>query len=66
MRRANITLLGLCLMSPALVADESEMPDLAFLEFLGEWQDEGEAWLDTQELEELTVNAVPATEVDDE
>ncbi len=66
MRRVSITLLGLCLVSPVLVADESEMPDLAFIEFLGEWQDEGEAWLDTQELEELSEKPVPAIEVDDE
>ncbi len=66
MHRVNAALLGVCLVSPALLADEPEAPDLAFLEFLGEWQEEGEAWLDTQKLEEITVDSTSETEVDDE
>ena len=66
MRKANSLLLGLCLVSSALVADDADTPDLEFLEFLGEWQDDGEAWLDTQKLDELVVKPTPTTEVEDE
>ncbi|HHJ81016.1 MAG TPA: hypothetical protein ENJ65_05235 [Candidatus Tenderia electrophaga] len=69
MHKANFLLLSLCLVSTNIVADEAEesgAPDLEFLEFLGEWQDDGEAWLDTQKLEELAVKPTPATEVEDE
>lgn len=69
MHKANFLLLGLCLVSTCVVADEGEepgTPDLEFLEFLGEWQDDGETWLDTQKLEELAVKPTLATEVEDE
>ncbi len=66
MHKANALLLGLCLVSPALAVDETDAPDLEFLEFLGEWQDDGDAWLDTQKLDELPVRPTPATEVNDE
>lgn len=65
--RASGWLLSLCLASPAM-ADEQETPDLEFLEFLAEWQDESEAWLDTQDLDKLPTQTEPApeTEVEDE
>jgi len=66
MRKANSLLLGLCLVSSALVADDADTPDLEFLEFLGEWQGDGDAWLETQKLDELAVKPTPTTEVEDE
>lgn len=66
MRKANTLLLGLCLVSVAVVADDAEIPDLEFLEFLAEWQDEGEVWLDEQNLDELLAESEPATEVEND
>lgn len=66
MRKANTLLLGLCLVSVAVAADDAEIPDLEFLEFLAEWQDEGEVWLDEQNLDELLAESEPATEVEND
>ncbi len=47
-RRAEISiLLGLLLAAPGQAADE--VPDLALLEFLGEWEDEEGQWVDPLE-----------------
>ncbi len=51
MKRADLAIALLALASFGAAADEA--PDLALLEFLGEWQEEGE-WLDPLALEALT------------
>ena len=66
MHRASALLLGLCLVSPLLLADQSEEPELEFFEFLGEWQGDGEAWLDVQKLDELPAESGLAAEVNNE
>ena len=50
MNRANALLLTLTLLAPALThATETDAPDPELLEFLGEWGDEGDAWLQQQQ-----------------
>lgn len=68
-------LLGCCFIGVAS-ADEvkedsvPEQPDIALLEFLGEWDGESEAWLETQKLESISeeteVKAGAEAEVNDE
>ena len=66
MRRVSVLTLGLCLLSAAVMADEAEAPGLEFLEFLGEWQDDGEAWLDVQKLDELLAESELTVEVEND
>ena len=50
MNRVSQVLCGLSLLAAAAVsAQEQEAPALEFLEFLGEWSEEDQAWLDSQE-----------------
>ena len=62
MRRAKLVLIGALSIVASVSAEEANVPDLEFLEFLGEWQDDGEAWLDVQKIDELSVES----EVEDE
>ena len=39
-----------CLMGTPTMASEPEQPSQEFLEFLGDWQDGEDGWLDPQEL----------------
>lgn len=66
MNRVNPLLLGLCLLAPVLsqaAAPAPEAPDLELLEFLGEWNGEGEEWLKQQALEQEKAVAAPKVEV---
>jgi hypothetical protein len=40
-----------CLTGPQLTAAEPEQPSLELLEFLGDWSDQDDRWLDPAELE---------------
>ncbi len=62
MHRVRLLVMSLCLLSSAVMAEEAEAPDMDFLEFLGEWQGDDEAWLDTQALDDVSVD----TEVQDD
>lgn len=66
MKRVNHVLLGLCLIAPAAGmagTPASDAPDLELLEFLGEWGDEGEAWMKQQKVEQEKAVAAPKGEV---
>ncbi len=78
-RRSDARLIGaLALLAAGVVAaDESDLPDEAFLEFLGSWEDAQGNWLDPIELEafarrvpdtakEGTDNDTDASETDDD
>ncbi len=54
-RRHAAPLIGACLLLAAGTggADEADVPDEAFLEFLGTWEDAQGNWLDPLELEAL-------------
>jgi hypothetical protein len=65
-------LIGWGLMSAALAAQpqhdkqpEAKPPAPEFLEFLGEWSEEDQAWLDTQQQQTDEKDKTPQTEVDD-
>ena len=37
-------------------SEESEMPSLEFLEFLGDWETEDGEWIDPEELEQIALS----------
>ncbi len=47
-------------------AEETELPSMDFLEFLGEWETEDGGWVDPLELETWTPPEVPDEEKKDE
>jgi hypothetical protein len=52
-------------MAGSLAAQESEAPDLSFLEYLGSWDDGDEEWLVVAELEEQDGGNELANETDE-
>ena len=71
---ATVLLLGL-LSSPAFAqepgqvresTEESEMPSLEFLEFLGDWETEDGEWIDPEELEQIALTTQEQKEYEDE
>ena len=65
MNRVSTVLCGFSLLaSAAVAADQGEqVPALEFLEFLGEWSEDDQAWLDTQQQQEDTEQTHAQTEV---
>ena len=66
MSRGSTLLVCLCLLTPVVARATTpppEAPDLELLEFLGEWGDEGDAWLQQQQNEQQKSVAAPRTEV---
>jgi len=70
----TVLLLGL-LSSPAFAqepgqvregTEESEMPSLEFLEFLGDWETEDGEWIDPEELEQIALTTQEQKEYEDE
>ncbi len=68
---STVLLLGL-LNSPGLAqepgregTEESEMPSLELLEFLGDWETEDGEWIDPEEMEQIAI-ADQEQEVEDE
>ncbi len=57
-------LCGLSLFASAAVASEqNDAPALEFLEFLGEWSEDDQAWLDSQQQQEDAEKAQAQSEV---
>lgn len=57
------TMLGVCV--PAL-ADDEEVPDLAFFEYLGMWEGSDEEWLVLDELMTAEIDVQPDSATDSE
>ena len=53
-KRLLLASCGLCLAMTCL-AEEEEVPDIAFLEYLGMWEESDEEWLLHEEMEQATV-----------
>lgn len=74
-RRLNVVFIGLALCGgEALFAEEEEVPDIEFLEYLGMWEESDEVWLvldefvtiDNEERSDPVPDGEESTENDDE
>ena len=68
--RLSSLVISMIILSPLVQAEtqnEEEVPTMAFLEFLGEWEGNNGEWLDPEELEdEDFVNLLRLTSEEDE